>query len=118
MPFAGNALQWRDTTAAKAKARPGDEILHGARYQYFPGAGQRRDPRPDVDGDPADIIADDLAFARVQAGADIDAERPDFISDRSGATDPAGPSTVARNPSPVVLTSWPLKRVRMPRTMA
>ena len=38
------------------------------------GPGQCAHARPDVHGDPADVIAADLALAGVQSGAHLDAE--------------------------------------------
>ena len=38
--------------------------------------GERSDPRADVDGHAADVVADELALAGVEAGPHFDAERP------------------------------------------
>src|SRR5262245_32053327 len=49
----------------------------------------RRDPGPGVDGDPSDLAVDELALARVQPGAYVDAELAHTVDDRLGATDGA-----------------------------
>ena len=43
--------------------------------------------RTDVHGDPADVVAADLALAGVQPGAHLDAERLHRVADRHGAAD-------------------------------
>ena len=68
-----------------------------------PGVGERRDARADVDGDALDARLGELDLARVQPGADLEAERRERASRIAHAqrTARAGPSNVARNPSPV-----------------
>ena len=53
---------------------PGDQVLHGARDEHLARPGLRGYTRPDVHGDPADLAIDPLALARVQAGANLDAQ--------------------------------------------
>ena len=61
---------------------------------------------------PGELVAGDLALAGVQAGADLEPEPRDGV--RSSACAQriarAGPSKVARKPSPAVSTSRPRKR--------
>src|SRR5688500_8051707 len=52
--------------------RAGDELLHRTRDQHFPRPGQRSDSRPDVDGDPADVLAAALTLARVNPAANLE----------------------------------------------
>ena len=70
-------------------------------------ARQGRYPRPDVDSDPRDVVAAHLALASVQAGADLDPQGPAPAIARAHSMPRAGPSKVARKPSPVVLISRP-----------
>ena len=51
------------------------------------GPGQCAHPRTDVHGDPADVVAADLALAGVQPGAHLDAERLHRVANRHGAAD-------------------------------
>ena len=51
------------------------------------GPGQCADARADVHGDPADVVAADLALAGVQSGAHLDAERLHRVADRHRAAD-------------------------------
>jgi hypothetical protein len=61
-----------------------------------------------VHGDPADVVAVDLELARMQPDPDIDPERVDVRADPlAQRIARAGPSKVARNPSPVVRISRP-----------
>src|SRR6187431_2943747 len=83
-------------------AGPGDQVLDRARHEHLAGAGLRRDPRADVDGDAADLRAHHLALAGVHAGTQLEPQRPGAFADRLGATDGArraverGEETVAR----------------------
>ncbi len=67
---------------------------------------------------PRDLALDELALARVDAGADLEAELADAVDDRAGAQRiaRAGPSNVAKKPSPAVSSSSPRKRTSSPRT--
>ena len=44
-------------------ARSDDEVLDGARDQHLARAGLVEDAGTDVDGEPSDVVADDLALA-------------------------------------------------------
>src|SRR4051794_9839857 len=46
-----------------------------------------RDTRSGVHGDPRHLAVDELALARVEAGANIDAELPNAVDDRPRAAD-------------------------------
>jgi hypothetical protein len=59
-----------------------------------------------VDRDAADVAVAQLDLAGVQPGPDLDADAGQLVPEGGRAADrPAGPSKVARMPSPVVLTS-------------
>ena len=66
------------------------EVLHRARDQDLVGVGERAHPGADVDGHAANVVAAELALARVQAGPHLKAQRADAVPDRAGALDPAG----------------------------
>src|SRR5262249_37432896 len=63
--------------------------LHGTRYEHFPGRSRGSDTRPDVHSDAAQLVADQLAFARVHARPYIHAESSDAVGDGASATDTA-----------------------------
>ena len=73
-----------------------------------PGAPSAPTRAPMLHRHPRDVIAQHLALAGVHAGTDLYPEGPAPSDDRLGASDArAGPSKVARKPSPVVLISGP-----------
>ena len=66
------------------------------------GPASARDAGADVHGDAADVGAQQLDLAGVAAGAHLEAERLHRLADRlAHFTARAGPSKVARKPSPV-----------------
>src|SRR2546421_119746 len=83
MPFAGDALERVSAAVREPEPRAGDEVAHGARHQDLAGPGERRDAGADVHGDPAELRPHHLTFARVEAGADLEAERAHAIADRA-----------------------------------
>jgi hypothetical protein len=61
-----------------------------------------------MDSDAADIAVAQLDLAGVQPRPKLDADASQLVAEGAGAADgPAGPSKVARMPSPVVFTSLP-----------
>ena len=89
-PLVRQAAQ--DVLATRLERQPGagHQVPDGAGRQHLARAGQRRDPLPDVDGDPADVVADQLALAGVQARPDLQPERPDRLDDRARTADRPG----------------------------
>ena len=69
LPLAGDALELLGAAVRKRDTRADDEVLDGARDEHLVRAGERADPRADVDGHAADVVADELALAGVQAGS-------------------------------------------------
>ena len=65
-----------------------------------PAAAFDGDTCADVDGDASHLPVDDLALARVKAGADLEAELSDALGDRAGAADRAR-RAVERGEEPV-----------------
>ena len=74
LPLAGHALELVDAAVVEVDAGAGDEILDGARDEHLARPGLRGDARADVDGDAGDLVVAELALARVQPGADVEAE--------------------------------------------
>jgi len=71
-------------------ARPHDEILDRGGHQDLARAGQRRDPGRDVDGEPAEVLAPDLAFSGVQPDPKLHPERPGRLNNLLCAADGPG----------------------------
>ncbi len=59
--------------SSKTRPEPDGKVTHGAAGQHLARAGHRADPRSDVDGHAAPLVAALLAFADVHARADRDA---------------------------------------------
>ena len=68
---------------------PTTRSLTVAGDQDLAGSGEGADSRRDVDGQAGEIIAADLALARVQTCSHFDPERPDGSRDCLGAADRA-----------------------------
>ena len=84
-----------------------------------PGSAFDLDTLSDVDANASDVITNGLDLTGVKPGADL--QSPAFrIPSRMAHPHRmarAGPSNVARKPSPVVFTSLPLKRSSSRRVM-
>src|SRR5256885_5072605 len=83
MPLAGDALERVSAAVREPEPRAGDEVAPRARPQALAGPGERRDAGADVHGDPAELRPHHLTFARVEAGADLEAERAHALADRA-----------------------------------
>ena len=81
-------------------ARAGHEVAHRPAHERLARAGERGDPRGDVDRHAAHVVAEQLRLARVHAGADLDAEPAHGARDRGGAPDRAR-RTVEHGEEPV-----------------
>jgi hypothetical protein len=64
-----------------------NEIPDGARDQHLSRPGDRRHARSDVDGDAGHSVSAHFALARVQAGADLDAEAAHRVANGASAAD-------------------------------
>ena len=84
-PASRNALQLVLAAPLELDARAGDEVFDGARDEHLARACLRRHARPSVDGDAGDLVADELALARVHADPDLKAQRCHRLDDRLGA---------------------------------
>src|SRR3954464_12420432 len=96
---ARSARRWSDGGQREQRPVPRDAVerLHAAllepqsrayygpvrraRGQHLAGSRQRGDARGDVDGHAADVVADDLALAGVQADPDLQPHRPNGLDD-------------------------------------
>src|SRR5581483_1413230 len=74
-PLALHTLESAAAPVAEGQPRADDEIPDGARRQHLARRGFACDARADVHGDAADVVSHALALARVQSGADLEAER-------------------------------------------
>jgi hypothetical protein len=63
-----DALQLMLAPVVEAQPRPADQVLDRARHEDLAGAGERRDPGPDRDGDPDDLPVAHLEFTVVETG--------------------------------------------------
>src|SRR5215212_11292550 len=67
-PLARNAAQRGATQILELDARSGHQIFHGAGDEHIAASGVRRDALGNVEGDAANLLREQLAFARVQPG--------------------------------------------------
>jgi hypothetical protein len=79
-----------DTPVLKGQRRARNQILYGRGYQHFAGLSEGRDAGSDMNGDPAEVVAYDLALARVQTGSNLDPERLDAVRDGASTADGPG----------------------------
>src|SRR4029453_19483257 len=108
------ALELRDAPVAEPDPRAGDEILHGVRDEHFARRGLLRDSRADVNGNSTDLSVHHLAFPRVQACANLEAEVPDGGGDRARAADrPRGPVEAGEEAIPGCIQLVPLKALEL-----
>ena len=87
LPGARHALQLVRREVLETEPRAGHELLRGARDQDVAGIGQRHHPRTDHHRDAVGLAGLILRLARVDAGADLDAEAPDLLGERCRASD-------------------------------
>src|SRR5215210_7613171 len=80
---------------AKGVGSPFGELAAGAgggaadrgRHEHLPRCGEGGDAGGDVDGQAAEVVADELTLPRVQAGAHLEVELFDGGTNRAGAAD-------------------------------
>ena len=87
LPLTWHALQRGGAPRLERDSRASDEVAHGARHEDFATGGLVGHAGADVHGDAADVVATHLALARVQPGANVEAERPAGLADGVGAVD-------------------------------
>src|SRR5207302_1917977 len=84
-PAPGDALELVKAPVLEREGAAHDGPEDGARHEHLTGAGQRVHARGDVDRHAADVLADQLALARVHPHAYVDAELAGRLSDRQRA---------------------------------
>jgi hypothetical protein len=89
-PFSGHALELVLTPVCELHSGAGDKVPHRRRHEHLPGLGERGNAGAGRNRDSAQLAVDALAFPSVQSGADLEAELPQRLADRTCALD--GPS--------------------------
>src|SRR3954470_24653569 len=89
-PFAGGALQRLHAAVGELEAGTDHELAHGAGDEDFARAGQRAYTGADVDRHAADVVADQLDLAVVDAGPHLEPEPRQLSLHRPGAADCPG----------------------------
>src|SRR5262245_29976012 len=84
-PFAGDPLKNVSSTLTKPEPGTSNQVLDGARGAHFVGACVRQDSRGCVNGNAANISADELYLAGVQSTPDLQAKSLDFAARRKRA---------------------------------
>jgi hypothetical protein len=92
------------------KSRTCSQVFDGRRHEELARLSETCNSSADVHGEPADLPVDCLDFTGMRSCPDVEPERLDSFDDGSAAyrTARAGPSNVAKNPSPAVSISVPL----------
>jgi hypothetical protein len=88
-PAAGDSFQLGQAALVELKLGAGHEVLHGRGDEDLAGPRFCRNPSADVDGNPRDLVSDDLALSRVQSGAHLDPELAHRFDDRVRAANGA-----------------------------
>src|SRR3989441_2616889 len=89
LPLTWHALQRGGAPRLERDSRARNEVAHRARHEDLAAGGPVGHPGADVYGEAADGVATHLTLARVQPGADLEAERPAGLADGIGAADGA-----------------------------
>jgi hypothetical protein len=99
------------TPVRELDPRPDHQVLHRLGNHDSSLGRSSHHSGGDVDGDAPHAPIQHLDLPGVKAGSDLDPQRSDGIgSSVAHRTARAGPSKVARKPSPIVWTSCPRKR--------
>src|SRR5918911_957838 len=88
-PPLAHALKRMLATVLEVDSRSGDEVAHGRGDEDLARPRKRRDARAGVDGDAGDLVAEQLAFARVEPGANVDPELAHRIANTDRASNRA-----------------------------
>ena len=70
LPQSGNALEFVAAAIGEAQLRAGNQVLHGARYEYFVGTRSSAHSGAEMDGEARHLVAEQLTLARVEARPD------------------------------------------------
>jgi hypothetical protein len=111
-PPAGDALEDMKTSIRAFHSRSGDQVLHGAREKNLPGVSAGGYAGTDVHSDASHVVAFNYALTSVNTAADRQSQTANHVPDaRAHLIARAGPSKVAKTPSPAVFTTRPPRRV-------
>src|SRR5262245_57244825 len=69
------------------QARTSDEVANSLRHENLAGYREARYAGPNVNGNASKIISDQFAFARVNAAAYLQVQRPQLMVERIGTAD-------------------------------
>ena len=117
VPLVGNAFELVLAAILEADARAGDQVFDGAGDEHLAGVCERGDASTNVHGQPADVIAVELAFAGMDGGAHFEAEPAYLLGDRGGASDrPRWPVEGGQEAVPGRVDSSPRYRASCART--
>ena len=107
-PSIWDSLQLVLTRVLEDETGPSDEVFDGLRGEDFRRSRDSSDTRTDRDSQAPYVVVVELDLASVHASSNLDPKVP-HPSAMAWAqyTARAGPSNVARKPSPIVLISFP-----------
>src|SRR5687768_1982775 len=71
-PHSRNSLELVVSALLEGDARARDEVLHRSGHEHFARGGERRDSSPGDHGDARELLADQLALARMDARTDLE----------------------------------------------
>src|SRR5215510_1845021 len=87
LPALVDSLECVLSAVVELEACSGDQHRHSGGDEEFAGRGGIEHASGDVDCDTGDVGAPDLDFARMQAGADLEAEGPEGVAQCDCAAD-------------------------------
>ena len=117
-PFTGDTLKGLAAAVAEAQAGAGHQVLYGARHQHLPRTYKSSNTRANVNGDPADIVADHFALAGMEPGTNFDPKRFNLFGNSARTTN-APRWSVERGQNAIAdHLSRPRNRARLRRSVA
>ena len=99
-PLVQNALQRVEAAVREPQARAGHQVPHRARDQGLVRTREATYPGPDVNGDPAHLVAKHLTLASVDTDPNLDAQGVDAL-DRCASAANGACGAVERGKHPV-----------------
>ena len=111
LPPPGHAPELMLTAIVEDDSRADDQVGHGSRHPDLTRLHAGFNPCHDVDADAGDVVTPAFDLAGVYPDAHVEAELVRAVAPRRSRIESrAGPSNVARMPSPVDLTRRPPNR--------
>jgi hypothetical protein len=83
----GYTLQLVLAGIREREAAAGDEVLDRMRHEHLARPGERADPRPDVHGEAANVLAMEIHLTGVKAGPDLEPKDANSIDGCDGTAD-------------------------------